>query len=657
MSRIKYSLAVALAIVFTGSVRAQSDFYQNTETDSTGTIRLQEVEVTARKFPYKTLEQTKNLTVITNEEIKRSQGLSLSEVLDRQAGITINGAYSSPGKNLNVYVRGADPEYTLITVDGVPLYDPSGIGSNFDLRFLPLEQIERIEILKGGQSVLYGTDAIAGVINIITKKAEANGFSPYATLSYGSFNTWDGAAGVRGSAGKVDYHVGYSMLDTDGISEAVSEEESVEFEEDGFTRQTVQANVGLQATPALYISPFVRYSRFDGDLDQSAFVDELDYTYEFENYQLGLRGEWQTTIGEIKALYSYNHTYRFFEDDSTLSQNGFSAYSNGKYIGDEHFADIYLNHPISSDLELTVGVDYRGSSTEQYTLSVSEFGPFATSLEDDSVSQSQVGIYTALFYNRGGEGFSTEAGLRGNRHSVYGENLLFNFSPSYNFGGGWSLFANVARAFRAPSLYQLYSEYSNPAEQLDAETAMTYDGGVQYIQPQGRFSVRASAFYRDVNDVIAFDLTNYVYVNRDRQLDRGIELEPAVYFGNRAKVAINYTYLKGEIEEEGLETDTTYLNLYRRPEHSVSANVEYQVTDALLISSNVQWNGERQDAGFNETFDLEPYFLLNVHAQYRVNSQLSLFFRANNLLDEQFTEVRGYGTRGRNISGGFSFQL
>ncbi|MGB5975976.1 MAG: TonB-dependent receptor, partial [Cyclobacteriaceae bacterium] len=644
MSRIKFPLfifIIAAAISLPAATHAQSGAYAGGE-DSVRTIRLNEVEVTAKKFPFKTLEQTKNLTVITSEEINRSRGLDLSEVLDRQAGITINGTYSSPGKNLNLYVRGAGAAYTLITVDGVPLYDASGIGSNFDLRFLPLEQIERVEILKGGQSVLYGTDAIAGVINIVTKKAKRSGISPYATLSYGSFNTWEGSVGAQGSTGKLDYAIGYSLTDSDGISEAASPDEASEYEDDAFFRNTVQGHVGIQATRGLYIRPFFRYSRFTGDLDQSAFTDELDYTYEFENYQAGVRTEIETAIGEVKALYSYNHTYRFFEDDSTLSQNGFAKYSNGKYTGREHFADIYLNTKLSDKLGLTAGADYRRSGTEQATLSVSDFGDFATDLSNDTIAQSQVGVYAALAYNRGGSGFSTEAGVRGSRHSVYGSNLLFNVSPAYNFGSGYSVFANVARAFRAPSLYQLYSEYSNPTEQLEAETAMTYDLGLQYHQPGGHFSIRAAAFYRNIEDVIAFSLTDYVYLNRDRQRDRGIEIEPAVYFGDRARLSVNYTYLRGEVEEKGMASDTTYLNLYRRPKHSVSANAEYHVTDALLLSTTVLWNGERQDAGFDVLYDLDPYFLVNLYAQYQVSDNLSLFLRANNLTDEQFTEVEGY---------------
>src|SRR5205814_1295066 len=113
------------------------------------------------------------LTVITRQQLERSGGKDLSQVLSEQAGIYIGGANSNPGKDKSIYLRGARVDHTLITIDGVPVYDPSGIGANFDIRNLSIDNIERIEVLKGSQSTLYGSDAIAGVINIITRKASS----------------------------------------------------------------------------------------------------------------------------------------------------------------------------------------------------------------------------------------------------------------------------------------------------------------------------------------------------------------------------------------------------------------------------------------------------------------------------------------------------
>src|SRR6186997_2156416 len=186
------------------------------------TSLLDEIVITANKYPNKTSLTGKVVTIITREQLERSGGKDLSQLLTEQAGVYIGGANSNAGKDKSLYLRGAKVEHTLITIDGVPVYDPSGIGSNFDIRNLSVDQIERIEILKGSQSTLYGSDAIAGVINIITKKVGVKPFAGNGLFSYGSNNSFRGNAGINGKTGVVDYNLAYSFFDTKGFNEAIS---------------------------------------------------------------------------------------------------------------------------------------------------------------------------------------------------------------------------------------------------------------------------------------------------------------------------------------------------------------------------------------------------------------------------------------------------
>src|SRR5687767_3995825 len=190
--------------------------------DSTTVRALDEVVITANKYPTKASSTGKVLNVITRRQLEQAGGKDLSQVLNEQTGIYINGANSNPGKDKTVFLRGAKVDHTLILIDGVPVYDASGIGSNFDIRQIPVEHIERVEILKGSQSTLYGSDAIAGVINIITRKATNRSITGNLGASYGSNETFRGNAGLLGKTGIVDYNAGISVHSTKGINETIN---------------------------------------------------------------------------------------------------------------------------------------------------------------------------------------------------------------------------------------------------------------------------------------------------------------------------------------------------------------------------------------------------------------------------------------------------
>jgi len=205
---MKKHFFVVAAVIISSTLNAQSQLRNGGDTTSTS---LDEVVLTANKYPNKTSLTGKVVTIITSEQLERSGGKDLSQLLTEQAGLFISGANSNAGKDKSVYLRGARVEHTLITIDGIPVYDPSGIGSNFDIRNLPLSNIERIEILKGSQSTLYGSDAIAGVINIITKKSGAKLIAGNALLSYGSNETVRTNAGFNGRSGIIDYNAALSF--------------------------------------------------------------------------------------------------------------------------------------------------------------------------------------------------------------------------------------------------------------------------------------------------------------------------------------------------------------------------------------------------------------------------------------------------------------
>jgi vitamin B12 transporter len=628
------------------------------------TSLLDEVVITANKYPNKTSLTGKVVTIITKEQLERSGGKDLSQVLTEQAGVYIGGANSNAGKDKSLYLRGARVDHTLITIDGVPLYDPSGIGSNFDIRNLSVDQIERIEILKGSQSTLYGSDAIAGVINIITKKVGVKPFAGNGLLSYGSNNSVRANAGINGKTGLIDYNLAYSFFDTKGINEAISNTPNAD--KDGFQQNSLQAGFGLQAAKNIRIQPYFRYNKIDGDIDQGSFTDELDYTYAQKSYQAGVRNEFEFGKTKLNVLYNYNHIDRLYIDDSVKSQNGFDKYSRGSYTGLEHFIDAYITTPVGSGWsKLTAGADFRTSNTDQVYSSVGFFGPYSTIYSADSLHHNQLGLYAALNVNAK-TGFNLELGNRLNIHSAYGSNYVFNTNPSYLLNKQFKLFANVSSGYRTPSLYQLVSEYGN--RDLKPESALTFEGGVQYFSPDNKFTGRLTGFKRDVKDVIFFYFNPSTfqsqYINQDKQKDHGAELELSFKPTKNISLKAFYSFVDGEITTLQNGKDTTYFNLIRRPKHSIGLNAGVRVNEKLFVSSNLSWFDKRKDAYFDAmTFQtvnvtLDSYILLDVYAEYAFcKNKLKLFVDLRNISDSKYSETAGFNTLGFNGYGGVRFNF
>jgi vitamin B12 transporter len=510
---------------------------------------------------------------------------------------------------------------------------------------------------------LYGSDAIAGVINIITKKTTAQPVAGNVRVSYGSNETFRTNAGINGKKGIVDYNASYSFHTTKGINETISDDNFPAADKDKFEQRTFQTNFGIKPTASVYIQPFFRYGTIKGEIDQGAFTDELDFTYSQKSWQAGLRNE--LTLGKSKFtfLYSYNNIERIYTDDSIKSRNGYDIYSRGNYKGSEHFIDAYLHVPLNRQIKLTGGIDFRSSQSDQDYLSISSFGPYSTKYANDSLNQNQLGIYTAVNWNAV-SGFNLELGGRVNIHSEYGSHFVFNINPSYLINKQVKVFANFSSAYRTPSLYQLFSEYGN--RELDPEAGFTGEAGAQYFSVDNKFTGRTVVFSRMVNDVIFFFYNpatfSSQYINQDKQKDHGFELEASYKIANTTTLKAFYTYTTGEITTRQAGKDTTYNNLLRRPKSSIGINLTSQVSKNFFISTNIMSVGKRKDAYFdNTTFTtvyttLKNYALWDIYAEYGfINNKLKLFTDLRNITNSKYTEISGFNTLGFNGYGGILF--
>ncbi len=628
---------------------------------------MEEVTLTASKFSTKTTATGKWVTIITAETIEKAGSRDLAQVITELGGVFINGFSSNDGKEKNIYLRGAKVDHTLITIDGVPVYDASGIGSNFDIRNISIDNIERIEILKGSQSSLYGSDAIAGVINIITKKHSGN-TTPVVShvTNYGSYNSFRSATSISGQEKWLGYRAGFSHQASDGFSEARNMKNDMAFEKDAYRQNSFELQLNIQAGKKLTMQPFFRYSRFKGDLDLDATRDEKDFTNENKNLQLGIKNRLNAGKGSVTLLYQYINTKRRYLDDSLyFDPSAYYIFDDERYKAGEHFAEAFLVYPFQN-LKITTGIDFRASGTDHTTTEKNIFNPVlsTTSYGSDSIRQKQFGIYAAV--NATINQLNFEAGGRLNHHSEYGSNFAFNFNPSLLIQKRFKLFTNISSGYKTPGLYQLFSLYGN--ENLQPETSINFEAGLQILSTDQKQSVKAGYFNRVVKDVIAFISTNNApyaqYVNQDEQKDHGFEVEASARLLNKLDVKAMYQYVNGEVKTKQSGKDTTYFNLLRRPKSNFNLIAGLQATKNFYISSNLNVAGKRKDIFFDPSnfqaidISLDPYVLLNLYAEYGFSKKkIKLFTDIRNLLDEDYMEIYGYTAAGINFHGGIRIAL
>jgi vitamin B12 transporter len=654
----------AVAAFTISSLAHAQESPQKTDSSFTSSLSrtLDPVVVTTNKYPKKQSQTGKVVTVIDKSVLEKLGGHTLGEVLNLAAGVTVNGANNNLGTNERISIRGSSDGNVLLLIDGIPASDPSVISNYFDLNFINTSQVERIEILKGGQSTLYGSDAVSGVINIITKKSESKTVAPYASASYGSYSTFDASGGLRGQSKFLTYNALASTTSSKGFSSAYDSVGHQGFDRDGYHQYILRGDIGLQLTKKLQWNLMGDYSRYKAGVDAAAFTDDKDFTIENKNWQAGSGLIWKHQNGSLHANYQFNYVNRFYLDDST-DKASFSYYSNSTYIGRTHFAEVYENYKWK-EFELLAGVDYRAWNTNQVYNSISMYGPFNTDLSDTLAKMHQSSVYGSAVYNH--QGFNIELGGRLNHHNVYGNNTTYTFNPSYLVERKVKVFGNLSSAFKTPTLFQLFDAFSGN-EKLEPEKSTIVEGGLEgYLGSSTR--VRATVFHRDTKNAIQYIIINPVtyeghYYNTNEQKNSGLELE-FNYETAKWKIASNYTYTKGKVSsgysESGdkLSEDTVYNNLYRVPDHAFNGLVSYNVSKALSVSTVVRYVGKRYEPVYAASpKQLDDYFTIDLAGQYSFAQGFKAFIDLKNITNTKYFDVLGYNSRRFNFTVGATLSL
>jgi vitamin B12 transporter len=612
------SAALLSTIAFSEHVAAQQE------------LKLDEVIISTTKNEQKQRQTGKVVTIIGPEILERSHGKNLTDLLNEQAGIMISGASANLGLNKSVFIRGSSGAHAMILIDGIVVSSPVGNGAAFDLRMFSIDQIDHIEIIKGGQSTIYGSDAISGVINIITKKGAKGGNSVYGVGSYGSYETYKGTIGISSQVDKFSYNIAYTQAKTDGISEAaVPLNSDAIFERDGHKTGAVNANFSLQADKNLSINPFLRYFYGHYDFDANGFEDHLENNYKLKYFNGGFNAKYNIGTGKITFNYSY-------ENAMTDSQSQFGeSISEGK----TQLVDLFYNQKIGDHLNVLVGLDNR-----LYKFKLNAETPPETNL---------FSTYGSVFFHDLGI-FNLELGSRYNKHEEYGENFTYNITPSVVLSKNIKVYGTLSTAFKAPTLENLFGEFGANLD-LKPEESTNYEVGVDFKFAEDKYNMRIATYKRKLTNAIVYGTTSFI--NLDQQKVQGFELEPAIKFGDFQTKGY-YAYVEGS-EFNYISNDVANY-LVRKPKHIVGLNVGVQLSKALYISSSYKYTGKRKDGDFTayQIVELPKYEVLDFYAEYALlNKRLRLFADLKNVLNNKYTEFYGYNSMGFNMNAGLSFNI
>ncbi len=607
--------------------------------------------VTATRAPLTLDEIPAAITVLDKPAIDRAQDIGVTEVLLRTPGISMsrNGGY---GTATSLRIRGAESEYSVAVIDGVKLNDPSSTGGGFNFTNLLVGDIARIEVLRGPQSILWGSQAIGGVVNIVTATPE-KALEASFDIEAGSRNTVSARAAVGGQTGPLSWRIGGQRFTTDGISSHAAAFGGVE--RDGYRNHNVSGRAELAL--AENVSVEVRGTYASGRVQFDGFnADSADYglNKEFVGYA-GVN--FDLADGRFRNRIAYGHTDTNRDNYNPTRARPQSFEADGRNKRWEYQGSFAVSERISA----IFGIENERSDFRSRSPAASLSTPlpaFARGEAELTSAYGQLSVEPVA-------GLTLNGGVRYDDHNRYGGQTLFAAGGVWRLPTGTVLRASYGEGFKAPSLYQLFSEYGNVA--LDPEEAHGWEAGVEQHLFGSQLVVGANWFERTTTNQIIYNscsgtATNPLcfvpgdpttrrfgyYSNVARSEAHGVEATAALSLGG-LKLDGNYSWIVAEDRSESTANFGKWLP--RRPRQTANAAVSYDFDFGLELGAAVRWSGKSYDNASNAT-RLDDYTLVDLRAEFALSDKVQLFARAENIFDEQYMTAFRYGSIGRSIYAG-----
>ena len=575
---------------------------------------LDQVVVTAARFPQPFSDLVADVSVITADDIARAGADSVAELLSRVPGVEI-ATNGGPGSTTAIFLRGANSGHTLVLIDGLRV--GSSTSGATALEAIPLSDIDHIEILRGPASSLYGADAIGGVIQIFTRRAEG-AFSANASAGYGTYATAAVTAGVSGTAGPLRYALQGGTRRSDGFNATTPANFSYNPDRDGYRDDSGSGSLSYRFAPDQEIAAQFFRSRLNAQFDAGPGFDDRTITT-LDAYSIASRNRlasfWMSRLEAGEG------------DDDSVSETGFGP-SRFKTRQRQY---TWQNDLSLSSLELSVAAERREERVD------SDAGFPVTSRNTNAV----VGV------GQWHEGpHALQANLRHDESSQFGGRTTGAIAYGYAFGGGWRVTASYGTAFKAPTFNDLYFPgFSNP--DLKPETAHNAEAAARYAG--GDVAAGIVVYRNRVRDLIVFQCDaafNCAPQNVANATLEGVTLE--------LEARMAELDLRSSIDLQRPQDDATGNLLPRRARRHGSLSIA-RAWNALRLGAELTASSVRFDDAAN-TRRMGGYALLNVTAEYALPAGWTLFARGTNVLDKHYELAADYNTPGASIFAGVRYR-
>lgn len=582
--------------------------------------------VTANGINQQRDEVGQAISVIDAKRLETSQTSIISDILRTLPSVSVarNGGV---GSATSVFIRGGDSSQTLVLIDGVRINDPSSPNGAFDFGALLTGNIERVELLRGPNSVIWGSQAIGGVVNIQTADS-IESLEVRARAEYGYQDSRTVQANLSGQSGIVSGSIGGGLYGTSGISALAGETER-----DGYRNASANGKIKLDLTDDIELDLRGYYNRGRVQFDD-AFAGVANTLPESENEQflgyIGLNAD--LFKGRLVNRLSYSRTDISRKGSDPAVPLSFNV-NDIKAVLDRF--EYQGSFEVSQNAHLVFGIEHERSFASIF---FPANGP--GTLPDRARTNVTSGFGQLLV--KPVTGLTLTGGARYDDYSVYGGQTTFGANFAYTPNEGDTVFRGTyAEGFRAPTLTEALLPFGNRA--LNPETAKSFDLGVEQSLLGGAVTLAATYFHRNSRNLITFSFTTFQSENIAKARGEGVELSLALQPTTRLNIAANYSFVDATSRSAGMVGN----QLARRPRQNANLSVDWDSRFGIKLGATLTLTGDAFDDLAN-TRRLDGYALLGVRAAYRVSETVELFGRVENLADENYQTASGFNSLGRN---------